>query len=389
VNLELSDEQVFLRDAAKQALSRTNTLEAARELLDGGSRVDLWPAAVEAGWPGLLVSEDNGGAGLSAFDALLVLTEVGRKLATVELLGHLPASLLLDKAGYDGIEAVAGGETRAVFVPAAPPGDLDTTWTVDALDSMARVDAPTVGSDGSVSGFVPFVVDAPGADLLVVVGIQDGRPVAVAVEASAASIEEVVRYDATRRLGHVKLDGAAGTVLSGLDAAELERAWNLAQALVAAESVGAVETCLEMALQYAKERFTFGRPIGSYQAVKHGLVEILRQQENAKSLLYYAGWAHENGPDEFTIAANAARSAAGAALDYASRENIAVHGGIGATWEHDAPLLFRRAQLTRRLLGGAGVATDRVAGELLRGASVAGDGDPDTTGAAATSVPTS
>ena len=96
MNLELSDEQVFLRDAARQALSRTNTIEAAREQLDGGARPDLWSAAVEAGWPGLLVSEDHGGAGLSAFDALLVLTEAGRRLAGVELLGHLPASELLE-----------------------------------------------------------------------------------------------------------------------------------------------------------------------------------------------------------------------------------------------------------------------------------------------------
>src|SRR3954462_8652376 len=100
----------------------------------------------------------------------------------------------------------------------------------------------------------------------------------------------------------------------GADAAE--HAWYLAHALIAAESVGAVETCLEMAVQYAKERFTFGRPIGSYQAVKHGLVEVMRRLENARSLLYYAGWAHESGHGEFAIAANAARSAGGDALDY-------------------------------------------------------------------------
>lgn len=389
MNLELSDEQVFLRDAAKQALSRTNTLEAARGLLDGGSREDLWPAAVEAGWPGLLVSEENGGAGLGAFDALLVLTEIGRKLATVELLGHLPASLLLDKGGYADIEAVAAGESRAAFVAAAPPGDLDKGWTVDSVASMARAEAPSVGADGAVTGFVPWVVDAPGADVLVVAGVRDGEAVAVAVKASDASVEDVVRYDPTRRLGHVKLEGAAGTVLEGIGAAELENAWNLGQALIAAEAVGSVDTCLEMSTQYAKERFTFGRPIGSYQAVKHGIVEILRRGENARSLLYYAGWAHENGSDEFTIAANAARSAAGEALDYAARENIAVHGGIGATWEHDAPLFFRRAQLTRRLLGGTGGATDRVAGELLRTAGRGAEADPKTTGAGATSVPTS
>jgi alkylation response protein AidB-like acyl-CoA dehydrogenase len=120
-----------------------------------------------------------------------------------------------------------------------------------------------------------------------------------------------------------------------------------------------------MAVQYAKERFTFGRAIGSYQAVKHALVEALRRIDNARSLVYYAGWAAESGPAEFALAASAVRSAAGRALDYATRENIAIHGGIGATWEHDAPYYFRRAQLSRRLLGGTRDATDRVAGELL------------------------
>lgn len=392
MDLELSDEQVFLRDAARQALSRTNTLEAAREALDGAARPDLWNAAVEAGWPGLLVSDENGGAGLGLFDALLVLIETGRKLSGIELIGHLPASELLDKAGAAQTEAVAGGETRACFVPAAPPGDLDEGWTVDSRDSMARQAAPTVDGSGAVSGEVPWVVDAPGAGLYVVVATQsDGTPVAVAVEAgSGVQVDDEPRYDPTRRLGHVTLSGAAGTVLEGVGPDDLTRAYNVAQALVAAEAVGAVETCLEMATQYAKERFTFGRPIGSYQAVKHGLVEVLRRLENARSLLYYAGWAHESGPDELALAANAARSAAGEALEYAGRENIAVHGGIGATWEHDAPLFFRRAQLTRRLLGGTSGATDRVAGELLRRSAGAGDADAQgATAAAATSVPTS
>jgi alkylation response protein AidB-like acyl-CoA dehydrogenase len=287
-------------------------------------------------------------------------------LAGVELLGHLPASALLDAAGYEGIEEIASGSRRAAFVGALPPGDLDEGWTVDS-SGMARLPAPTVDGDGAVTGEAAWIVDAPGADVLVVAATRDGEPVAVVVE--GAPVEEVFRYDPTRRLGHVTFDGTPGTVLEGVGAEELERAWYVAQTLLAAESVGAVEATLEMALQYAKERFTFGRPIGSYQAVKHGLVEVMRRGENAKSLLYYAGWAHESGPDELAIAASAARSAATDALDYAARENIAVHGGIGATWEHDAPLFFRRAQLSRRLLGGAGPATDRVAGELLKGAA--------------------
>ncbi len=382
MNLELSDEQQFLRDAARDALSRTKTIEAARETLDGGARPDLWPTAVEAGWAGLLVSDENGGAGLGAFDAMLVMQEAGRRLAGIELLGHLPASALLDTGGYAGIEAVAAGERRAAFVGAVPPGDLDPEWTVDSVSGMSRAPAPTF--DGStVTGEVAWVVDAPGADVLVVVAVQDGSPVAVVVE--DASVEDVFRYDPTRRLGHVRLEGAAATPLQA-DVAAIERAWYLAQALLAAESVGAVEACLEMAVAYAKERFTFGRAIGSYQAVKHGLVEIMRRGENAKSLLYYAGWAHASGPEEFAIAASACRSAASDALDYAARENIAVHGGIGATWEHDAPLFFRRAQLSRRLLGGTGASIDRVAGELLAGSAPGPVAPEGPTGAAATAV---
>src|SRR5262249_13194332 len=175
--------------------------------------------------------------------------------------------------------------------------------------------------------------------------------------------------DGTRSLGHVKLEDATGVAL-GVDEQVLRSAWHLAQGLIAAESLGAVEACLEMAVEYAKERYTFGRAIGSYQAVKHGLVEILRRLENTRSLIYYAGWARQDAPDEFPLAAAAARVSAGHALDYAARENISVHGGIGATWEHDAPLYFRRAQLSRRLLGGTGDATDRVAEETLSAATV-------------------
>ena len=126
-----------------------------------------------------------------------------------------------------------------------------------------------------------------------------------------------------------------------------------------------------MSVAYAKERHTFGRPIGSYQAVKHSLTEVLRQLDNGRALLYYAGWSRNGAPAEFPLAASAARSVAGRALDQAARTMISVHGGIGATWEHDAPLYFRRAQLSRRLLGGTAAATDRVAGEVMAQANAA------------------
>jgi alkylation response protein AidB-like acyl-CoA dehydrogenase len=372
MNFALSDEQVLLREAARGALSRFKTLEAARDALEDPSALpDLWPTAVEAGWPGLLVAEQHGGAGLGAFDALLVAEECGRVLAPVSLLGLLPATAILDAAGDESLAAVAAGELRPAYVPVRPPDDLDDAWTVEPGSGHARASAPqatVAGDEVLLDGTVAFVPDAPGAELLVAIGLSaDGEPVAAALPADGDGVRvvSVTRYDATRSLGDVTFSQARGRRLQvGPEA--LADAWYLAQALIAAESLGAGQTCLEVSVEYAKQRFTFGRAIGSYQAIKHELTEVLRQLENARGLQYYSGWARESRPEEFPLAASAARSAAGHALDFAARSMINVHGGIGATWEHDAPLFFRRAQLSRRLLGGTRDATDRVASETLR-----------------------
>ncbi len=374
MNLSLSDEQVFLREAARGTLSRFKTLEAARDALDGKDALpDLWPTAKEAGWPGLLIDESHGGAGLDAFDAMLVLGECGRVLAGIPLLGHLPATAILNDApnAAEFMADLATGERRVAYLPARPPDDLDDRWSADPASGLQRASlatATTAGEDARVTlnGSYAFVPDAPGANALVGVALLDGQPVGVAVlsDAPGVDVQPTRRYDATRSLGHVALTDAPAVLVDAPEES-LAAAWYLAQALIAAESLGSVETALDVSVAYAKERHTFGRAIGSYQAVKHSLTEVLRQLENGRSLLYYAGWARDGAPAEFPLAASAARSVAGRALDHAARTMISVHGGIGATWEHDAPLYFRRAQLSRRLLGGTAGATDRVAGELM------------------------
>ncbi|WP_320672227.1 acyl-CoA dehydrogenase family protein [Patulibacter defluvii] len=381
MDLSLTDEQEFLREAARGALKRIDTVAAARAAIEEpGSPEhaplpDLWPTAVEAGWPGLLTSEANGGAGLGLYDAILVAQEAGAVLAPVPLVSVLPAATILDAAGDAEAGPVAAGERRTAWVPAAPPTDLDERWTVEARTGVRRADLPSGRADGeqvTVDGEVAWVPDAVAAEQLLVIADVDGAPTAVLVEAGTAgvAVEDVTRYDATRPLGHVRLTGAVGRRVDA-NATAIGRAWHVAQALLAGEAVGVVERLLPIAVAYAKERHTFGRAIGSYQAVKHHLVEVLRLQENAKSLLIYAAWASEHAPEQLALAAAAARSGAGHALDHATRETISVHGGIGATWEHDAPLYFRRAQLSRRLLGGDHGATDRVAGELLAGVTPA------------------
>ena len=147
MNLALSDEQEFLRDAARDALSRFKTIEAAREGLEDRSALpDLWPSVVEAGWTGLLVSEEHGGAGLGPFDAMLVLEECGKVLAPTPLLGLLPATYLLDRGASQHVEAVAAGERRAVYLPARPPSDTEPRWTVEAPAGLTRAAAPLIAA---------------------------------------------------------------------------------------------------------------------------------------------------------------------------------------------------------------------------------------------------
>jgi alkylation response protein AidB-like acyl-CoA dehydrogenase len=344
MNFSLTDEQELLREAAVNALSRIDTVAAARGALDGAELPDLWPTAREAGWSGLLIPEEYDGAGLQAFDAMLVLEQCGRRLAGAGLIGHLAATVVLARA------AEAGDERAQAVLPALATGELRAT--------LIHARPPKSGERWQVQH--EFQLDVAGADVLVAPRLDDGEPVAVVVE--GAVVEALVRCDASRPLGHVRF--SAGTALSaGADA--FAEAWYVTQALLAADALGVAEAMLEMSVEYAKERHAFGRPIGSYQAIKQQIVEILRHAGTTRSLCFYAGYAAEACPEELALSASAARFAGEEASDYATRTCIAVHGGIGATWEHDAHLYWRRAQLSRLLLGGVAGAGDRVAEEII------------------------
>jgi alkylation response protein AidB-like acyl-CoA dehydrogenase len=366
VYLALTDEQQFLIEAADSALVGHDTLAAARRALDGEPCPSLWPVATEAGWTGLLTSEDADGAALSPYDGMLVLERCGGRLADTRLLGHLAAVTLLEQAGADAAlrAALARGESRAVLVD-AEVGERSRPL------SMRR------SPDGAVAvnGAVRSVIDADGADVLVAVGRDDrGTAIAAVLDAASdgATITATDSYDATRALGHVSFDGAAATLLDVApervrDGADLQRV------LLAAESVGAADACLALSRDYAVERVAFGRPIGSYQAIKHQLVEMLRRTEGARSLLVEAGRAWVGDRGGFALAGNAALVAACYALDYAARQTIFIHGGVGATWEHDASLYYRRAELSRRLAGGEPAAAETVAEALFAAVAPAGE----------------
>jgi alkylation response protein AidB-like acyl-CoA dehydrogenase len=320
MNFSLTDEQEQLREAAVDALGRVDFIGGARAALDGAPLPDVWPTAREAGWTGLLVPEEFGGAGLDPFDGMLVLEQCGRRLTGAGLIGHLGASLILAGSDHELLEQLQTGEERAAVV-----------WGLD------------------------FELDVPGANWLIT---REGL-----IPTRNVEIEPLTRGDATRPLAHVRINDGAD--FEPLENADFDHAWYVTQALLAADALGVTERMLEMSVDYAKERYAFGRKIGSYQAIKQQIVEILRHAGTARSLLFYAGYAAEARPDELPLAASCARFAAEEAADYATRTCIAVHGGIGATWEHDAHLYWRRAQLSRQLLGGVAGAADRVADEII------------------------
>ncbi len=363
-------ERSVLVHATRAALSGPDFIASAREALDGAPLPDGWPIAVAAGWPGLLVDEALGGAGLGAAEALLVSRELGRVLAGVPLFGHLTATALLgglasrSSAMTPSLAAdLADAGRRAVWLPTRP--EDDGRLSADPVSGPHRLPGPRLDADGRVSATVAWVPDAPGADLLVFPATDGdgGRRVAV-VDASEARVEEVPSYDATRRLAHVAVERAPATLVS-VPVGANEACWALAQSLLGAESLGAAERLLEISVEHAKRRFAFGRPIGSFQAIKHQLVEVLRRLENARTLMARAGTALDEAARDAYVSAGALRFCAGEALDFASRTAIAVHGGMGATWEHPAALYFRRAQVARRLLAGHGATATEVGRRLL------------------------
>ena len=370
MNFSLTEEQEFLQEAARGALG-------AREDGRGGARGARGRRAagpVAGGDRGRLagaadLARTSGGAGLGADRRDARVRRARPRAGVRAAAGHLPATLCSTPARrrLRSSRSPRGTRARASFRREPPSAIEEALDRRPALGARAGRRAGVAG--GQVTGEVAWVPDAPGADVLVVV-VRRGhgergraRPRTPSVEpVDALRRDALARARALRRRAGDRARRRDGLI--GAPGTSRRRCWR-------AESLGAVERALEVSVQYAKERFTFGRAIGSYQAMKHQLVEILRRLDNARSLMYYAGWAGADKPEEFALAASAFRLVAGKALDEASRMQISVHGGIGATWEHDAPLYFRRAQLSRRLLGG-----DRPGGRPRRRRAVRAGGAP-------------
>jgi alkylation response protein AidB-like acyl-CoA dehydrogenase len=326
VDFGFSDEQQEIKSTARDFLQSRFKPEKVRELAESDSPYDdaLWQEMCELGWPGIAIAEEHGGQGLGTIELVILLEELGYACAPSPFISNAAAGLLIADAGSD--------EQRAAWLPGIASGEARGAA---ALTPEAE---PVVGA-------------ADGASVLV---LNDGEGARI-VEASAATLERLDLIDTTRAYFRVSTDG--GDPLPGDVAPPVDKAI----VALSAELVGVAQRALDMAVEYAKEREQFDRPIGSYQAVSHRLADMLWAVEEARSLTYYAGWVADAEPESLPLAASMAKARASDAASSVTHDAIQVFGGIGFTWEHDVHFLLKRAKVGAELLGSAGRHRERVA----------------------------
>jgi alkylation response protein AidB-like acyl-CoA dehydrogenase len=347
-----------LRQVIRRLLGQSAGPAAVIALADEAVACDprLTARLAEIGVYGLGVPERFGGAGFGMLERGVVFQEAGRAALGAPLLSPvLAADLVLQAAQADvaGANGLAGGllariaAGELIAAPAIAEGALG--W--DAVPSTAATAGSPTG--WTLTGAKDWVQDGAQAGLFVVSATSPDGPALFAVAAGAPGLAAtpVATIDVSRRFARLRLDGTPATPLAVPDAlAAVRRARDLGLALLSADHVGVAQRCLEMAVGWAKEREQFGQPIGSFQAIKHKLASVRLELEAAESACLYALWAAQGAPDEFAAAARIAAYTCGAAAMLAASENIQVHGGIGATWEHPAHIYLRRATAGRRLL---------------------------------------
>jgi alkylation response protein AidB-like acyl-CoA dehydrogenase len=365
----LSDDQEALQRAAREFLARECPPALVRETAktaDGVPRA-LYAKMAELGWMGLVVPETDGGLGLGTLELALVCEELGRAAAPGPFLGTQLVIAALLRAGSKA--------QRRRWLPALLAGER--FGALAYLEESDRHDADGIAlaarrtRDGwRLDGTKLFVVGLPGADVLVVAARSGRRGISLFLVETAASgvrVRPAETIDVTRRVGEVRLRDVAleRDALLGKEGAAwpvLARLLDLGAIGIAADSLGGAERTLEMAVEYSKVRQQFGRPIGSFQALKHMAAEMVADVEPARSLVWFAAYAFDGRPHEAARAAAIAKARLGDVYSRTVNRSVQMHGGIGFTWEHDLQLWFKRAAWNEIAFGDPTFHRERLAG---------------------------
>jgi alkylation response protein AidB-like acyl-CoA dehydrogenase len=373
MNFGFNDEQELLRSTARKFFENECASETVRRLMDTpeGMTPELWGKLAEQGWLGLIFPETYDGMGLGFVDLTVLMEEMGRAVvpgpyfSTVLLggLAILEAGSEVQKKEW--LPRIAGGQKRVTLAWLEPSAMLGAAGVT--------LEAKSGGGKYTLTGTKLFVPDAHTADAIVVVArtgagkAEDGVSLfLVPRDARGVEVKLLPTMDQTRKLCEVTLSG----VSLGADAlmgeagkgwAPLARVLDRACVALCAEMCGGAQKVLDMTVEYAKIRQAFGKPIGSYQGVKHKAADMLVEVENSKSITYYAAWAMDDGTSEGPLAVSMAKAYVSDAYRRVSAAGIQLHGGIGFTWEHDLHLYFKRAKGSEFTFGDATYHRERVA----------------------------
>ncbi len=356
MNFAFSEEQEQLREFVRSFLQDKSSEEAVREQMDTEQGYDeaVWnQMAEQMGLQALAIPEEYGGQGFGFVEQVVVLEEMGRALLCAPYFSScvLAANAIL-QSGDDGAKSellpgIASGETRATLAFTEESGRWD--------EGGITMQASGSGDSWTLDGTKMYVLDGHTANLLIVAARTDKgiSLFQVAADAEGLTRTALSTMDQTRKQAKLQFSGVAGSLIGeeGKGWDTLETVLDLAAVALAAEQVGGAQMCLEMSVEYAKVRVQFGRPIGSFQAIKHKCADMLLEVESAKSAAYYAGWCAAEMNDELGQVASLAKSYCSEAYFHAAAENIQIHGGIGFTWEHPAHLYFKRAKSSELLFG--------------------------------------
>jgi alkylation response protein AidB-like acyl-CoA dehydrogenase len=363
MNFEFADEVLAVRDQARSFLAKNAPAASVRRVLEGEATYDAptWKAIAELGWLGAAIPEDLGGSGLGHEGLCALAEEIGAAVAAIPFTSACMAAEALLLAGSEAqqralLPALASGESILCVALAEGPGNPHPR--------AIRADVQR----GKLTGSKWPVADGGIADKAVVVARdEDGGIGLFLVDLSGPDVTctTLESIDPTRNQARLDFAGAPAEPLPAA------RGWAAVELLlersavpVAFEQIGGARACLDMARDFALERHAFGRPIGSFQAIKHKLVDIYVANELARSNAYYAAWALQAEAPDLAAAAAAARVAATEAFHLASKEAIQVHGGMGFTWAADCHLYYRRSKLLGLVLGGAPWWKDRLIDRL-------------------------
>jgi len=356
MNFAFTEEQDELRRAVNRFLAEKSPETEVRRLMETDEGYDpaVWSQmADQLGLQSLHIPEEFGGAGFSFVELIVVLEEMGAALLCSPYFASvvLAASALLtsddDSAKAEFLPGIASGETIATLAITEDSGRPDLA----SISLRAEH-----GAEGwTLTGSKNYVIDGHHAGLFLVPARTDQGLSLFAVDGAASGITrtQLPTMDQTRKQARVEFAGTPARLI-GVDGgaeAGLSKALDLIAVALAAEQVGGAQRCLDMSVEYAKVRIQFGRPIGSFQAIKHKCADMLLEVESAKSAAYYAAWAAADDSDELPVVASLAKSYCSEAYFHAAADNIQIHGGIGFTWEHPAHLYFKRAKSSELLFG--------------------------------------